>query len=241
MRFKCEGCLGAIRLSEKLLNSYWILLLLLLAGDILMGLVWIFRFQKIVTALMPDLRQRIAADYGQSDPEFRQAWDWLQQSARCCGVESPADFNNSTWLRNLGVNTSPAWQPSKSEHIRSRTGAMRLHALPDSCCKSASASSDQSFGTVLNLAVNQVPPGRKEVYGTGKHRQQLRDYNERFHERMREHAAAIAAAAAAAAASSSTSTTQRPLNRANRSSVSVRHGTRYPRAAATTTPPLPYW
>lgn len=203
------GCIGALRLSEKLLNSYWILLLVLLAGDMIVGLVWVFRFQKLVAGLVPDLKTRLSLDYGH-DAEFDAAWDLLQRSARCCGVESPADFNNSLWLANLADR--PAWQPSglsnnrdqltsssssstQTQHNKGQGRPMRPSLirdqrvsrlpLPDSCCKSASFTSEQlrKNGHFMSMA-SEVPPGRKEVYGTGKHRQQLRDYNERYHERM---------------------------------------------------------
>ena len=196
------GCIGALRLSEKLLNSYWILLLVLLAGDMIVGLVWVFRFQKLVAGLVPDLKNRLSLDYGH-DPDFDAAWDLLQRSARCCGVESPADFNNSLWLANLADR--PAWQPSGMSTNRVQLSSTPTHGqggrslrpslirdqrvsrlpLPDSCCKSASFTSEQlrKNGHFMSMA-SEVPPGRKEVYGTGKHRQQLRDYNERYHERM---------------------------------------------------------
>ncbi|XP_057369518.1 uncharacterized protein LOC130690529 [Daphnia carinata] len=191
------GCLGALRLSEKLLNSYWILLLVLLAGDMLVGIVWVFRFQRLVAGLVPDLKSRLSLDYG-NDADFDAAWDLLQRSARCCGVESPADFNNSHWLANLADR--PAWQPAglssnrvqvaSTPHGRplrpSLIGDQRVSRLPlpDSCCKSASFNSDQLRKNGFMSMASEVPPGRKEVYGTGKHRQQLRDYNERYHERM---------------------------------------------------------
>lgn len=50
------GCWGALRLSEKLLNAYWLLLLLLLLGDALLGIFWMFKFEKIMQGLQPMLR-----------------------------------------------------------------------------------------------------------------------------------------------------------------------------------------
>lgn len=41
------GCFAALRLSEKLLNAYWLLLLVLLFGDIVLGAFWAFRFEKV--------------------------------------------------------------------------------------------------------------------------------------------------------------------------------------------------
>lgn len=50
------GCLGALRLSEKLLNAYWMLLLVLLIGDAILGVFWMFKFEKIMQGLQPMLR-----------------------------------------------------------------------------------------------------------------------------------------------------------------------------------------
>lgn len=50
------GCLGALRLSEKLLNAYWFLLLLLLVGDAISGVFWVYKFEKIMQELQPMLR-----------------------------------------------------------------------------------------------------------------------------------------------------------------------------------------
>lgn len=50
------GCLGALRLSEKLLNAYWLLLLVLLLGDAILGIFWMFKFDKIMQELQPMLR-----------------------------------------------------------------------------------------------------------------------------------------------------------------------------------------
>lgn len=50
------GCLGALRLSEKLLNAYWLLLLVLLLGDAILGIFWMFKFDRIMQDLQPMLR-----------------------------------------------------------------------------------------------------------------------------------------------------------------------------------------
>ncbi|XP_050085496.1 uncharacterized protein LOC126571213 [Anopheles aquasalis] len=85
------GCLGALRLSEKLLNAYWLLLLVLLIGDAMLGIFWMFKFDKIMHDLQPMLRYRLAHEYGNS-PELTELWDRLQNEGRCCGVTGPQDF-----------------------------------------------------------------------------------------------------------------------------------------------------
>ncbi|XP_052867947.1 uncharacterized protein LOC128273913 [Anopheles cruzii] len=85
------GCLGALRLSEKLLNAYWLLLLVLLIGDAMLGIFWMFKFDKIMHDLQPMLRYRLAHEYGNS-AELTELWDRLQNEGRCCGVTGPQDF-----------------------------------------------------------------------------------------------------------------------------------------------------
>uniref|UniRef100_A0A182R5X7 Tetraspanin n=1 Tax=Anopheles funestus TaxID=62324 RepID=A0A182R5X7_ANOFN len=85
------GCLGALRLSEKLLNAYWLLLLVLLIGDAMLGIFWMFKFDKVMHDLQPMLRYRLAHEYGNS-PELTELWDRLQNEGRCCGVTGPQDF-----------------------------------------------------------------------------------------------------------------------------------------------------
>ncbi|XP_067014041.1 uncharacterized protein [Anabrus simplex] len=86
------GCLGALRLNERLLNVYWLLLLVLLFGDAIVGIVWVFRFDKICSDLRPTLKQRLAAEYG-VDADFTTLWDALQRDYQCCGVDGAQDFS----------------------------------------------------------------------------------------------------------------------------------------------------
>uniref|UniRef100_A0A182KH74 Tetraspanin n=1 Tax=Anopheles christyi TaxID=43041 RepID=A0A182KH74_9DIPT len=82
------GCLGALRLSEKLLNAYWLLLLVLLIGDAMLGIFWMFKFDRVMHDLQPMLKYRLAHEYGNS-PELTELWDRLQNEGRCCGVTGP--------------------------------------------------------------------------------------------------------------------------------------------------------
>lgn len=53
------GCIAARRLNARLLNAYWILLLALLFGDAVIGVAWIFRFERMRAELRPTLRLRL--------------------------------------------------------------------------------------------------------------------------------------------------------------------------------------
>lgn len=50
------GCFGALRLSERLLNTYWLLLLLLLIGDAMLGVFWMFKFEFILNDLQRSIK-----------------------------------------------------------------------------------------------------------------------------------------------------------------------------------------
>lgn len=91
------GCLGAIRLNEKLLNLYLLLLIALLFGDGIIGIVWILRFNAIVANLRGDLKSRLNNDYA-NDKEFQDLWDSIQSESQCCGIDGPFDFNTSTLI-----------------------------------------------------------------------------------------------------------------------------------------------
>lgn len=91
------GFLGARSLSERLLNVYWLLLLGLLVGDAVLGVYWVYRYDKMVARLKPALRDRLARDYGRDDQQqFTAVWDDLQRGHECCGVNGPQDFFNAT-------------------------------------------------------------------------------------------------------------------------------------------------
>lgn len=108
------GCLGALRLSEKLLNAYWLLLLVLLIGDALLGIFWMFKFDKIMHELQPILRYRLATEYGNTI-EFSELWDRLQSEGKCCGVMGPQDF--STMVTNRSIPTSCCSSGDLAEQI----------------------------------------------------------------------------------------------------------------------------
>lgn len=88
------GCMGAQRLNERLLNLYWLLILLLLIGDGLLGLLWIYRFEWIVAELRPLLKHKLNTQYG-VEHDFTQLWDDVQRELQCCGVDGPSDFHEN--------------------------------------------------------------------------------------------------------------------------------------------------
>ncbi|XP_039295711.1 uncharacterized protein LOC111045954 [Nilaparvata lugens] len=118
------GCLGAQRLNERLLNVYWLLMLLLLVGDGLVGLLWVYRFEWIVAELRPYLKARLANQYN-VDGEFTQLWDNVQREMHCCGVEGTHDFRTDN---NTVDHEQPGWDSVQGSQPPPTT------TLPDSCC-----------------------------------------------------------------------------------------------------------
>lgn len=111
------GCIGALRMNERLLNIYWTLMLLLLFGDVIVGVVWLFRFHYLTQNLKDDLRLRLQQQYG-VDAEFQLLWDRIQTESQCCGIGGPHDFNGSEWLSR-----------QHQDYVQHR------QVVPRSCCK----------------------------------------------------------------------------------------------------------
>ena len=61
--FQIVGCVGALRLNKRLLKGYWIILLCLLVGDVVVGFIWLFRFDAISKGLENDLSHRLSTEY----------------------------------------------------------------------------------------------------------------------------------------------------------------------------------
>lgn len=85
------GCIGALRLNQKLLTTYWTLLLVLMIGDVFIGFIWVIRLDGIKSELRPNLKQRLSSQYGMNN-YFTHTWDWVQQKEGCCGVDGPKDY-----------------------------------------------------------------------------------------------------------------------------------------------------
>ena len=77
--FQVIGCLGALRLNERLLNAYWLILLILLVGDVIVGGIWLVRYDRISKDLQKDLQDRFSKEYSDERSEFRLLWDDLQK------------------------------------------------------------------------------------------------------------------------------------------------------------------
>ncbi|XP_014666549.1 PREDICTED: uncharacterized protein LOC106808366 isoform X2 [Priapulus caudatus] len=113
------GCYATYRLKKKLLYVFWFWLLLLLIGDIVVGLIWVLRFNALSASLPQSLLDDLQSEYGQVGRSTR-AWDDVQSNDQCCGVNGPMDYQDSSWFKNV-ASTQPA--------------ALSMQVLPSSCCK----------------------------------------------------------------------------------------------------------
>lgn len=118
------GCVGAVRLSERMLNAYWLLLLVLLFGDVVLGAFWAFRFDKVCQELRPALRMKLLQEYG-AGGDLTVLWDRLQRENECCGVTGPEDYNNRSGYQ-LEMPPSCCAEPPRNAN---ETRCARPHAV----------------------------------------------------------------------------------------------------------------
>lgn len=140
------GCLGALRMNQRLLYAYWSILLVLLLGDALAGLAWLFRYRNLVAGLREGLMDEFQEGYGLR-PGYRLLWDRLQSDGKCCGVDGPQDFNATAWLREQRM--AHPW--------------FRQQQVPSSCCAPVSSHGDEPLESCINHATGAYQTGCHEV------------------------------------------------------------------------------
>ncbi|KAK3850930.1 hypothetical protein Pcinc_042387 [Petrolisthes cinctipes] len=152
------GCVGALRLCQRMLTIYWLLLLFLLLGDLVVGLVWLYRFPNLTDGLRSYAHNSLSTHYGK-DPDISDAWDTLQRSSHCCGVDGAYDYN-ATW-----------WDSRYSGY-----GDLRL---PASCCYS-----NKSIGEPDTTPRPQTDPKQRSVPPeNNKHSVTKNNHNRRDNQR----------------------------------------------------------
>ncbi|OXA57947.1 23 kDa integral membrane protein, partial [Folsomia candida] len=86
-------------LSHKLLSFYWILLLVLTIGDVVVGLVWVFKLDKVKLNLRPVLSREFISKYS-TDELFTRTWNAVQAIEHCCGVDGPLDYDKLSQVQS---------------------------------------------------------------------------------------------------------------------------------------------
>jgi len=105
------------------------------------GLVWVFKLDKVKLSLRPYLNREFAAKYS-TDESFTRTWDHVQSENRCCGVDGPLDFHllSSSYSSlpysdgSVDAHQSAPMHLINSAHLIRIQGESGLLSLPDSCC-----------------------------------------------------------------------------------------------------------
>lgn len=130
------------------------MLLILLFGDVVIGIFWVFRFDKICQDLKPNLKFRLQYEYGYNN-ELTTLWDRLQMDYACCGVQNALDFGH---VNKTGAHML-AWIPE--------TQPDATYVVPQSCC---TMTEDRPLNTSGNTTEDQKVPHRtlcQEVHTDG--------------------------------------------------------------------------
>lgn len=107
------GCCGAIREKMSLLNCYACMTIVLMLFEIIAVILAGVYHSKIHNAMHDEMLKTMRYGYSRNNNDtVKDAWDVLQHSMKCCGVDGPLDWWNSTWNANETDRT-----------------------VPDSCCK----------------------------------------------------------------------------------------------------------
>lgn len=165
------GCCGAIKEVRCMLATFFALLLLMLIVLMIGGIIaYVFRGQ-ITNYFRHHLYMSLNQSYGEDDRETH-AWDCMQQTFKCCGVEGGVN-STSSWAyykRNTEwyFNQTSVRRPFGSYHHNGRM------YVPKSCCKDMSpgnvsrctGTSDKDIAPVLGppLHPHQI---NEQLYGTG--------------------------------------------------------------------------
>ncbi|XP_063224959.1 tetraspanin-11 [Bacillus rossius redtenbacheri] len=96
------GCLGAIREIKCMLLLYFMLVFLVFVTMLVGGILG-YVFREKVGVTMEQEMQRSLSQYrgGEQHKETTDAWDYIQQNVKCCGVTGP-----SNWISYGGVPAS---------------------------------------------------------------------------------------------------------------------------------------
>lgn len=102
--FQIIGYFGAKKLNIKLLNFYWLLILLLLINDIIFGIIFLYNYNILITNLNFKLKSQLKlyaskqsgvnGESSSAGDEFVELWQKLQVEYKCCGVDNFVDFYN---------------------------------------------------------------------------------------------------------------------------------------------------
>lgn len=86
------GCCGAIRESRCMLISFAVLLLTIFVIELAIGIYAVTNFDNLKTDIEKGLGKNF--DKYSSDSDVREAYDALQKTVECCGIQGMGDYQN---------------------------------------------------------------------------------------------------------------------------------------------------
>lgn len=119
------GCCGAFRGSQSLLFLYAMLLIIIMAAEIVAGVLALIHRKKVKNELQSSMTEQVTFNYTENSV-MAKAWNFLQQEMECCGGDNYTDYVNSNWWNNT----------------EARTTNVSMRYVPDSCCSGALGSDD---------------------------------------------------------------------------------------------------
>lgn len=92
------GCWGATRHYGAILFIYAVIIVLIILLEIVGAILAGVFHAKIASTLKDNMNKTVQSDYGKADEDtVTKAWDSLQYSFSCCGVNGPLDWQTSYW------------------------------------------------------------------------------------------------------------------------------------------------
>ncbi|XP_056325667.1 leukocyte antigen CD37 [Danio aesculapii] len=87
------GCLGSLKTVKFLLATYFILLTVLLAAQIVGGVLFYTMKSELSNSLEKEMD--LIQSIGKNDSSFKETMDYIQKQGKCCGWEGKADWGDS--------------------------------------------------------------------------------------------------------------------------------------------------
>lgn len=93
------GCCGALKENSCMLQTYAVIVLLLLIAEIILGILILVYTNKAETIIM-DGMDKVFNKYGGADASLTKSIDAAQHDLECCGVRNYTDWSNYTYATN---------------------------------------------------------------------------------------------------------------------------------------------
>jgi ABC-type transport system involved in multi-copper enzyme maturation permease subunit len=134
------GCCGALKESRGLIGTYFVFLLLVIAGQVIVGFVTV--------KYTSDVQDMVAQGWNKSNTETRQ---WVEQEFNCCGLfvlEHNCNLNSTS--------TPTTCYDKLSDFVETRLKIVQIAAISIGCV--------QILGLVVSCCLFASIPTKKEEH-----------------------------------------------------------------------------